>query len=93
MSKKCNLMTIFTKFKLLLYNEKKGSGEIKMNRPSMAMALVKEYKKDIRILIALNAVMLIALCWSIVDSIRIRDNGVNENADKIIETINAVCGE
>ncbi len=64
-----------------------------MNRPSIAMALVKEYKKEIRILIALNAVMLIVLCWSIIDSIRIRNNWFDENTDKIIESINSVCGE
>ncbi len=64
-----------------------------MNRPSIAMALVKEYKKEIRILIALNAVMLIVLCWSIIDSIRIRNNWFDENTNKIIESINSVCGE
>jgi hypothetical protein len=64
-----------------------------MNRPSMAMALVNEYKKEIRILIALNAVMLIVLCISIVDSILIRHNGIDESANAIIETINDVCGE
>ena len=64
-----------------------------MNRPSMAMALIKEYKKDIRILIALNAVMLIILCWSIIDSIKIREDSVCENTTKIIDTINSVCGE
>lgn len=62
-------------------------------KSSVAMRLIKEFKKQIRVLIILNAIMTIGFMVSIYDSIKIRTDQANDNRVQIIETIKSVCGD
>lgn len=63
------------------------------NNPSVAMDLIKDYKRDIRRLMILNIITLAVLVFSIYDSIKVREDNVCKNTVEIIETIKSVCGD
>lgn len=70
---------------------KKEKTEIEQDLHSVPMVIIMKLKKQLNFLLVLNLILIIILCFSFYDSIRIRDDYWQDHTQEVVDTIHAHC--
>lgn len=70
---------------------KKEKTEIEQDLHSVPMVIIMKLKKQLNFLLVLNLILIIILCFSFYDSIRIRDDYWHDHTQEVLNTIHQHC--